>query len=160
MQLKHMMGAALLVVAGTSFAGESVTQAPTPSNPVSTPDPVIPQDYIETGRYSRTVNEPYLSQRNPLKVLVNTRIPNSVQTVGQAVDFLLLRSGYSLAHRSVMTPEAKTLLGHPLPEIHRHLGPLTLDKALKTLAGDAFELVVDPINRRIAYVASRDLIGG
>lgn len=155
MRLKPLIGAVLLAVSGASFAGE----APEP-NPVTTPDPIIPQDYIETGRYSRTVNEPYLSQRNPLKVIVNTRIPNSVYTVEQAVQFLLLRSGYRLADPSTRTHEAKVLLNHSLPQVHRQLGPITLDKALKTLAGDAFELVVDPINRKVTYVASRDLIGG
>jgi type IV pili sensor histidine kinase/response regulator len=155
MQLKSLIGAVLLTAFGTSVAGSAPEQ-----NPVTTPDPIIPQDYIETGRYSRTVNEPYLSQRNPLKIIVNTRIPNSVGTVEQAVQFLLLRSGYRLADASVRTHEAKVLLNHPLPQIHRQLGPITLDKALQTLAGDAFELVVDPINRKVTYVASRDLVGG
>lgn len=155
MQLNALIGAVLLTVAGTSLAG-----AESGPNPVTTPDPIIPQDYIETGRYSRTVNEPYLSQRNPLKVIVNTRIPNSVSTVQQAVQFLLVRSGYRLADRSVWTREAEILMYHELPQVHRQLGPITLDKALQTLAGDAFELVVDPINRKITYVASRDLVGG
>lgn len=57
MQLKSLIGAVLLTASGTSVAGSAPEQ-----NPVTTPDPIIPQDYIETGRYSRTVNEPYLSQ--------------------------------------------------------------------------------------------------
>lgn len=146
MKIAPALGVAMLSMSSISFAGE--------------PDPTVPQDYVQTGRYSHVVNEPYLAQKNPLKVVVNTRFPTTVQNVHQAVTFLLERSGYRMADMTVLSPEAKILLGHDLPQIHRHLGPMTLDKALKTLAGDAFELVVDPINRQIAYVASRDLTGG
>ena len=147
MKLKHLLGVAVLASSGSAMAGD-------------TPDPTIPQDYVQTGRYSHVVNEPYLSQKNPLKVVVNTRIPTTVENVEQALNFLLMRSGYALADYSVLSPEAKILLGHELPQIHRHLGPMTLDNALQTLAGEAYELVVDPINRKVAFVTSRDLVGG
>jgi len=143
--LKHTTGALLLAASSVAFAQQ--------------PDPNVPQNYIETGRYSVVANEPHKAQMNPLKVVVNTRLPTTVETVEQAVNFLLDRSGYNLADYSVLTPEARILLGHQLPAIHRQLGPITLDKALQTLAGDAFHLVVDPINRKVAFVTDRTLGG-
>jgi len=124
------------------------------------PDSTIPQDYVQTGRYSHVANEPVQAQKNPLKVVVNTRLPTTVQTVEQAVTFLLDRSGYHLADYSVLTPQARTLMSHDLPAVHRQIGPMTLDKALETLAGEAFQLVVDPVNRKVAFIADPSLFGG
>ncbi|MGH8490231.1 MAG: FimV/HubP family polar landmark protein, partial [Gammaproteobacteria bacterium] len=44
-----------------------------------------------------------------------------------------------------------TLLGWPLPAVHRTLGPMRLDEALKTLAGPAHYLVVDPVHRLVSF---------
>ena len=124
--------------------------------PIS-PGKVDGTERIQTGRYSYVKNIPPVDQLNPLKVVVKTRIPQSVQTVGDTVTFLLARSGYELADQSVLSVEAKTLLNLPLPAVHRNIGPMTLDRALQTLSGDAFELVVDPVHRKIAFILSTQL---
>jgi len=107
---------------------------------------------IVTGRYSRVTNAPAVEQAHPLQVVVATRIPSDVTTVGGAVEFLLARSGYRLADQLVLSPDAKRLLAYPLPETHRKIGPMTLDQALMMLGGEGYRLVVDPISRKIAYV--------
>lgn len=114
-------------------------------------------EVMQTGRYTYVKNIPPVDQLNPLKVVIKTRIPQSVETVGQTVEFLLARSGYVLADKTVLSEEAKTLLSLPLPQVHRNIGPMTLDKALHTLSGDAFELVVDPVHRKVAYELSTKL---
>lgn len=114
-------------------------------------------ELMQTGRYTYVKNIPPVDQLNPLKVVIKTRIPQSVETVGQTVEFLLARSGYVLAEDAVLSEEAKTLLGLPLPQVHRSIGPMTLDKALHTLSGEAFELVVDPVHRKVAYELSTKL---
>lgn len=119
----------------------------------------LPEETLQTGRYTQVINAPIQAQADPLKVVVDTTLPNSVRTVEEAVVFLLTRSGYRLANRSVMTRETKTLMGLTLPDVHRKIGPITLDVALALLAGEAFELVVDPINRRVSFVADRILVG-
>ena len=116
-------------------------------------------EVMQTGRYSFVKNIPPVDQRNPLKVVIRTEIPQSAETVGETVNFLLIRSGYVLADPSVLSEEAKVLLSLPLPQVHRNLGPMTLDRALKTLAGEAFELVVDPVHRKVAYALSSDIMG-
>lgn len=114
-------------------------------------------EVMQTGRYTYVKNIPPVDQLNPLKVVIKTRIPQSVETVGQTVEFLLARSGYVLADESVLSQEAQTLLRLPLPQVHRSIGPMTLDRALHTLSGDAFELVVDPVHRKVAYELSTKL---
>jgi len=116
-----------------------------------------PIEVMQTGRYTQVKNIPPVDQLNPLKVVVKTKIPQSVLTVRESVEFLLVRSGYSLADNDVLSEEAKTLLNHQLPQIHRTIGPMTLDLALQTLSGDSFELVVDPVHRKIAYELSSKL---
>lgn len=142
--------------------GSSVVSAH-PKNESHTPEKVASEvreltaekiEVMTTGRYTAVKNIAPMDQLNPLKVVIKTRIPQSVQTVRQAVDFLLVRSGYQIADDVVLSTEAKTLLGHQLPQVHRKIGPMTLDRALRTLAGDAFSLIVDPVNRRVGYELS------
>jgi type IV pili sensor histidine kinase/response regulator len=115
-------------------------------------------EIVSTGRYSYVENIPPVDQLNPLKVVIRTKIPQSINSVGQTIEFLLTRSGYMLADPSVLSAEAKILLDLPLPEIHRQIGPMTLDRALVTLAGTAFELVVDPVHRKVAFELSSKLV--
>jgi len=35
---------------------------------------------------------------------------------------------------------------------------MTLDKALTTLSGEAFELVVDPVHRKVAFELASNLV--
>lgn len=143
----------LITTAAASLLASSVVMAELPNSEV-------PKEYVQTGRYTNIVNEPVAAQQNPLRVIIDTRLPQEVITVEDAVHFLLARSGYHLADDRVLTREAQILMNHELPMVQRKIGPMTLDRALGLLGGDAFELVIDPINRKVAYVASRDVIGG
>ncbi len=104
---------------------------------------------LQLGRYSIAAMAPLPAQAEPLSATVEVRFPMPVRTVGDAVQHLLDDSGYRLAG----TPgsAAHILLAQPLPGVHRVLGPLRLDQALQTLAGPIFELVQDPLHRRIAF---------
>tara|TARA_R110001583_G_scaffold88182_1_gene228973 strand:+ start:19109 stop:19546 length:438 start_codon:yes stop_codon:yes gene_type:complete len=115
-------------------------------------------EVVQTGRYSHVRNVPLADQFNPLKVVVSTTFPSQLQSVGQAMNFLLLRSGYEMANTLVLSDETVELLRLPLPEIHRQIGPVTLDVALRTLAGDAFDLIVDPVHRKIAFELSSKIV--
>jgi conjugative transfer region protein (TIGR03748 family) len=108
-------------------------------------------EVMTTGRYTSVKNIAPLDQLNPLKVVIKTRLPQSIQTVREAIEFLLVRSGYTLADEDVLSAETKILLNLPLPAIHREFGPMTLDRALRTLSGEAFVLLVDPVHRKVGY---------
>ncbi len=105
----------------------------------------------QIGRYSVVSTTPTDAQTQILSVIVTITMPKLIQTVGEAIQHLLKPSGYQLARFDVQSPELIQLLGLPLPEVHRHLGPMSLHDALLTLVTPAFKLSVDPVHRLIAY---------
>ena len=115
------------------------------------------KDAIQLSRYTQLRNIPPVDQMNPLRVVVKTEIPQNIKTIGNTVKFLLIRSGYKLANESVLSHETKALLSLSLPQIHRKLGPMTLDTLLSTLAGESFSLLVDPVHRKIGYELTSNL---
>jgi len=106
---------------------------------------------VRVGRYSSAAAVNTRQQENLLEVVVDTEIPSQEQTVGQAIDFLLLRSGYTLAAPDIQGKHVKQLLNKTLPEIHRKIGPVMLKDALMMLVGKAYWMKVDPVHRLIAF---------
>jgi type IV pili sensor histidine kinase/response regulator len=92
-----------------------------------------------------------VAQADLLAAIIMVRIPESVQTVGEAVRYLLLRSGYRLLAEEAMNADAIDLLALPLPAVHRAFGPIVLRHALEMLVGPAFRLVQDPQHRLISF---------
>ena len=106
---------------------------------------------VQVGRYSLLSAEPTESQTDLLETTVTVHFPAQIQTVGEAVGHLLQRSGYRLANTAALAPETLDLYALPLPSVHRQLGPMSLRRALETLAGATFHLVQDPVHRLIAF---------
>ncbi|MCG5526505.1 hypothetical protein LRB11_16500 [Ectothiorhodospira haloalkaliphila] len=107
---------------------------------------------VRVGRYQTLAPIPTAEQVRPLSVIVDVRFPRrSVQTVGDAVRHLLPPSGFALADAAHADPYRPVLLNQPLPEVHRHLGPLPLDQALATLAGEAWQVSLDPVHRLVSF---------
>lgn len=90
-------------------------------------------------------------QNDILAVVVSLKFPNHVATVGDAISQLLERSGYRLAFGGHADPELPTLLALPLPQVHRNLSQIRLRDALQALAGSAWVLVEDPVNRLVSF---------
>ena len=107
---------------------------------------------IQTGRYSMVSAAPTQAQVELLKATVTVQLPARIQTIGEAVRYLLQRSGYRLAAAESTEPHTLALFALPLPAVHRQLGPMTLREALEILAGPAFHLVQDPLHRLITFV--------
>lgn len=106
---------------------------------------------IQVGRYSLLTTTPTESQVELLATTMTIRFPERIQTVGEAVRYLLKRSGYRLASAETIGPDTTSLFALPLPAVHRSLGPMTLRDALETLAGPAFHLVQDAVHRLITF---------
>jgi len=106
---------------------------------------------IQVGRYSLFAATPTEAQAELLATTMTVRFPGRIQTVGEAVRYLLQRSGYRLAHAESIGPDTVALFALPLPAVHRSLGPMTLREALETLAGAAFHLVQDPVHRLVTF---------
>ncbi len=142
---------------------KSVSALPTPisSEPnlysLKTP-PIDPQkQWVQVGRY-RVINAvPTNEQQDILQVMIQVTLPEELRTIQAAVEYLLERSGYEYAANgyhltpSPLASDVQQLLSKPIPAVHRHLGPMTLQNALETLAGSPFQLKVDPIHRRLSY---------
>lgn len=106
---------------------------------------------IQIGRYSSADAANTDEQENLLNVVIQTEIPATVTTVGEAIDFLLLRSGFSLAPIEAQGKHVTQLLKKSLPQAHRRVGPVMLKDALTMIVGKAFWMSVDPVHRLIAF---------
>lgn len=106
---------------------------------------------IRVGRYSTADAVNSREQENLLHVVITTEIPTTAKTVGEAIEFLLLRSGYSLASPEMQGSHVKQLFQKPLPYSHRKVGPVMLKDALMMLVGKAYWMKADPVHRLIAF---------
>ena len=102
-------------------------------------------DPIRLARYTLQSATAEASQLDLLAALIETEFPPQIETAGDAIDYVLLRSGY----RRIETPDAQRTIDLPLPRAHRKIGPLDLRSAIKTLAGQPWHLHEDPIQRVI-----------
>ena len=106
---------------------------------------------IQTGRYSTVQAKPTQSQRQLLQVMISVTIPDDITTIGQTISYLLKRSGYQLVQPQADQLELTAFFNKGLPEVHRHIGPMTLEDALSILTAPAFTLHEDPVQRLISY---------
>lgn len=106
---------------------------------------------IQVGRYSLFAATPTEAQADPLQATINIQFPATVRTVGDAVRYALEQSGFRLAGPEASAPDTAYLFALRLPDVHRQLGPMSLQQALETLAGPAFQLVEDPVHRLVAF---------
>ncbi len=105
----------------------------------------------QVGRYTSIEPVASAQQKDLLSVVVTVSFTDQVQSVGDAMRHILLRSGYRLASPQSSDPALPILLQSPLPLVHRQLGPIRIDNALTTLAGPAWDLVIDPVNRLVSF---------
>jgi conjugative transfer region protein (TIGR03748 family) len=112
-------------------------------------------------RYTSISTTPELRQSNPLLTVVSFSFPPTVTTVGQAVTYTIEQTGYTLVDAERLPEQAKIMLALQLPSIQRKFSYVTVQSALRALAGDAFVLLVDPIRRQISYAPILDAgVGG
>jgi conjugative transfer region protein (TIGR03748 family) len=109
------------------------------------------ENVTQIGRYSTISNKPKSSQINLLSQTIQIRFTRNIQTIGDAINYLLTFSGYSLIEKDQMSQALIITLNKPLPLIDRELGPISLKDGLITLIGPAFYLTDDPINRTVNF---------
>lgn len=64
---------------------------------------------------------------------------------------ILRGTGYRLASKAAADPEIGRLYAQPYPEHQRAMGPIELGSALERLAGPAWQVVEDPVNRLVSF---------
>jgi conjugative transfer region protein (TIGR03748 family) len=150
-------GAIHLLAAITLSAGCATSSAPPAAAvakplPVTAPLPPKPIPVVRYGRYTWVDLKPDTAQQDLLQQVVDISIPGTMSaTVGDALGYLLLRSGYQ---RCEARDDVGRLYALPLPAAHLHLGPMVLRDALQTLAGPAWQLQVDDVMRQACFTRS------
>lgn len=106
-------------------------------------------EVVRYDRYRLVDISPSQAQRYPLEQIVHLRIPASVSpTVGDALHYALRDSGYRLC---TSDGQANRLYRLPLPAVQYQMGPIRLNVALQLLAGPAWQLWVDDVQREVCY---------
>ncbi|MBP2859722.1 TcpQ domain-containing protein [Dickeya oryzae] len=137
----------LLLSACAETPQPSPYRVPTRVNDIYQRSPEV----VRYDRYTLVNTRPADSQRDPLNQIVDITMPASiVKSVGDGFRYLLLESGYSLCPSSY--PVFSELLSRPLPAVQRSIGPVRLSEALQIVAGQAWRLRVDDVNREICFV--------
>ena len=114
---------------------------------------------VQTGRYSSIRSKPTSPQRDLLQVMITLTIPDEITRVGETLGYVLKRSGYQLQQPKPNQHELNRLFVKRLPNVHRQLGPMTLEDALTILVAPAFLLQEDPVHRLISYQLNEDYAG-
>lgn len=106
----------------------------------------------QVNRYATVANKPLTAQINPLLAIQQIHFPQDVKTVGQAIEWWLQYSGFTLASKEKQPDSLQVLMYQPLPQIHRNLGPLTIKEGLEVLAGQqVFMVVENPLLRQVNF---------
>lgn len=146
-------------------SNQSTIKKPLPAAPETTQNKEVTQKQLyskqkqyrnrgtemKVGRYSTARLSSTPAQEDLLQVIIETKFPNNIKSVGSAIGFLLQRSGYQLAGMSKQGSDVKQLFDKSLPFAHRKIGPITLKDALLLLTGEAYWMRVDPVHRLIAF---------
>ena len=110
-------------------------------------------DPIRLARYTLQSATAEAGQLDLLAALIEISFPPHIETAGDAIDYVLLRSGY----RRIETPAARRTMDLPLPRAHRKIGPLDLRSAIQTLAGQPWHLHEDAI-QRVIWLTLKDAV--
>ncbi|ELL0021229.1 TcpQ domain-containing protein [Salmonella enterica] len=108
-------------------------------------------EVTRSGRYTLVSVKSADAQREPLNQLIDITMPGQlVNSVGDGFRYLLFQSGYSLCGR--YGADFAELLKRPLPAVQRKIGPMRLSEALQVVAGPAWRMSMDEVNREVCFV--------
>lgn len=108
-------------------------------------------EVTRSGRYTLVSVKSADAQREPLNQLIDITMPGQlVNSVGDGFRYLLFQSGYSLCGR--YGADFAELLKRPLPAVQSKIGPMRLSEALQVVAGPAWRMSVDEVNREVCFV--------
>ncbi|PHM22260.1 PilL N-terminal domain-containing protein [Xenorhabdus ehlersii] len=106
-------------------------------------------EVVRYGRYVLVSIDLTAAQRDPLSQLMDIQLPASQNpTVADAMRYALRQSGYALC---VPDKRNDILYRQPLPSVHAQLGPVRLRTALQVIAGPAWQLEVDEVQRVVCH---------
>lgn len=117
-----------------------------PNGAVAEKEPVV-----RYGRYTLVSTQPDAGQRDLMAQIIDVAIPaNMHPNIRDAMQYVVDRSGYSLCPTD--SGHVNILYTRPLPAAQYKLGPMTLRNTLQVLAGPAWQVKVDEVNRQVCFV--------
>ena len=117
-----------------------------PGGAVASKEPVV-----RYGRYTLVSTLPESGQRDLMAQIIDVSIPAHMKpNLRDAMQYVMDRSGYSLC--SADSGHVNILYTRQLPAAQYKLGPMTLRNTLQVLAGPAWQVKVDEVNRQVCYV--------
>lgn len=143
-----LLAAIVLLIAGCATSAKSGN----PKQPKrgTSAHAEAPVPILRYGRYRLVELVPGPAQQDLMQQIVDITVPATTSaTVGDALRYLLLQTGYQLCDAQDAAADLNTL---PLPAAHIHLGPLTLRDALQVLTGPAWQLQIDESTRRLCFI--------
>lgn len=103
-------------------------------------------------RYTALALRPDAADLDPTQIIAQVSFPRmNTKSVGDAVRFLLVRTGYDLVPDSALDHQVVALLAKRLPDSQRALGPFQVRTMLQILVGPAFEMTTDHAARLISF---------
>lgn len=117
------------------------------------PNGAIPEKepVVRYGRYTLVSTQPDAGQRDLMAQIIDVTIPSSMNpSVRDAMLYVVDRSGYALCPPS--SQHVNILYTRPLPAAQYKLGPMPLRNTLQVLAGPAWQVKVDEVNRHVCFV--------
>lgn len=109
-------------------------------------------DQVQVGRYTTQSAQPTAELAEPLSVNAQLNFPRqTVSTVGQALDYTLIRTGYRMVDPMALSDQARSFLNLPLPESQRRMGPYPVRTILQILLSKTWSLKTDAISRQVWF---------
>lgn len=104
-------------------------------------------EVIQTGRYTLVeLEDP--TKNYVLDQVIDTYLPKNLSfTVKEGMEYVLNQSGFLLCHNA----EVNVLYDKKLPKIHYKFGPIKLSDALRIMAGPAWQLTIDDVEREVCF---------
>ncbi len=109
---------------------------------------VVVAEGLRAGRYVSVTDK---SASSIFLKPVMFHFPESVNTTQDAMRYMLRSTGYRLVSHSSLSLTANAMLATPLPAQYRLLSAPELQQALQRLAGNAFQLLLDPVHHQIGF---------
>lgn len=99
--------------------------------------------------FTQIVVDTVQEQKYPLETVITIELPPNIINVGQSLNYILQNSGYHLKELSRTDPETLNLYTMEPPLSHRQFYRATVAQIVQTLAGEAFTVTVNHVEREI-----------
>ncbi len=102
------------------------------------------------------IKETQVQHGNDIDVMVYKSI--TADKVKYGLVQLLKGSGWQLADENTADPNITRLYKQNYPDFKRTLSPIKLSDALQYIAGNAWNLVIDPVNKKVSFELKNNYI--